>query len=180
MGRRHGRLWRRLEWNFLRGAGIFALLTIFIGFTPLLMAIVYVMRPTERNLALMRPASLAGIFGALCGVVGGLIVILRAIGVNAAPIADVYPKVASDSRKRSSPCSSASAALLSRGSWSRWGCGGNLLDGFHDPPRRDAVAIEQLVGLAATRNLADRQPLHGESRRRNRFAHRVADAPAGE
>jgi hypothetical protein len=80
--------------ELLRGAGIFALLTIFIGFTPLLMAVVYVMRPTERNLALMRPASLAGIFGALCGVVGGLIVILRGIGVNAAPIADVYPKIA--------------------------------------------------------------------------------------
>jgi hypothetical protein len=67
--------------ELFRGAGIFALLTIFIGFAPLLMAIVYVMRPTERNLALMRPASLAGIFGALCGVAGGFIVVLREFGV---------------------------------------------------------------------------------------------------
>jgi hypothetical protein len=80
--------------ELLHGAGIFALLTIFIGFAPLLMAVAYVARPTERNLALMRPASLAGIFGAFCGVVGGVIVVLRGIGVTAAPIADVYPKIA--------------------------------------------------------------------------------------
>ena len=66
--------------ELLRGAGIFALLTIFIAFAPLLMAIVYVMRPTERNLALMRPVSLAGIFGALCGVFAGFIAILRGYG----------------------------------------------------------------------------------------------------
>jgi hypothetical protein len=78
----------------LHGASIFALLTIVIAFAPLLMAVVYVARPTERNLALMRPVSLAGIFGALCGVVAGFIAILRGIGVNAAPIADVYPKIA--------------------------------------------------------------------------------------
>jgi hypothetical protein len=65
----------------LRGASIFALLTIFMGLTPLLMAIVYVLRPTDQNLALMRPVSLAGIFGALCGTVAGLIAILRGFGV---------------------------------------------------------------------------------------------------
>jgi hypothetical protein len=67
--------------EIFRGAGIFALLTIFIGSTPLLMAIVYIVRPTDRNLALMRPVSLAGIFGALCGTVAGFIVGLRGIGI---------------------------------------------------------------------------------------------------
>jgi hypothetical protein len=70
------------------GAGIFALLTIFIGFAPLLMAIVYIIRPTERNLALMRPVSLTGIFGALCGVVAGFIVVLRSFGITV----DVTPR----------------------------------------------------------------------------------------
>jgi hypothetical protein len=68
--------------ELLRGASIFALLTIFIGFAPLLMGTAYVVQPTERKLALMRPLSLAGIFGALCGVVGGVITILRDFGVT--------------------------------------------------------------------------------------------------
>ena len=80
--------------ELLRGASIFALLTVFIGFAPLLMAIMYVVRPTERNLALMRPVSLAGLFGALCGVAMGFIAILRGIGVAGAPLSDVYPQIA--------------------------------------------------------------------------------------
>ena len=68
--------------DLLSGVSLFALLTIFIGFAPLVMAVTYTVWPSERNLALMRPASLAGIFGALCGVVGGFIVILRGIGVT--------------------------------------------------------------------------------------------------
>jgi hypothetical protein len=68
--------------ELLRGAGMFAVLTILIGFAPLLMAVTYVLRPTERNLALMRPISLAGLFGALCGVFAGFIVILRGYGVT--------------------------------------------------------------------------------------------------
>ena len=68
--------------DLLRGAGIFAVLTILIAFAPLLMAVTYVIRPTERNLALMRPVSLAGLFGALCGVVIGFITILRGIGIT--------------------------------------------------------------------------------------------------
>jgi hypothetical protein len=67
--------------ELLGGASMFALLTIFMGFTPLLMAIVYVLRPTDRNLALMRPVSLAGSFGALCGTVAGVIAMLRGFGL---------------------------------------------------------------------------------------------------
>jgi hypothetical protein len=80
--------------ELLRGVGILALLTIFIAFAPLLMAIVYVMRPTERNLALMRPVSLAGLFGALCGVVAGFITILRGIGATGTLSPQAYPKIA--------------------------------------------------------------------------------------
>lgn len=43
--------------NMLSQMGILAKLTITIGFVPLVMAIVYVVRPTEHNLALMRPLS---------------------------------------------------------------------------------------------------------------------------
>lgn len=67
------------EWQQL---GIFALMTVIIGLVPLVMAIVYAIRPTERHLALMRPLSLAGIFGALTGVAVGVIMVLRFIGVT--------------------------------------------------------------------------------------------------
>ena len=61
----------------LRGAGTFALLTLIVGCIPLVMAVVYVIRPTERNLALMRPLSLAGLFGGITGCVIGFINVLR-------------------------------------------------------------------------------------------------------
>ena len=60
----------------------FALLTVIIGFVPLVMAIVYAIRPTERRLALMRPLSLAGIFAALSGVVAGVVNILQGISAT--------------------------------------------------------------------------------------------------
>jgi hypothetical protein len=41
------------------------------------MAIVYVVRPTEHNLALMRPLSLAGLFAAIAGTIMGFISMLQ-------------------------------------------------------------------------------------------------------
>jgi hypothetical protein len=41
------------------------------------MSVVYVVRPSERNLALMRPLSLAGLFAALAGGALGWINVLR-------------------------------------------------------------------------------------------------------
>jgi hypothetical protein len=67
--------------DVLQGASIFALLTIFIGFVPLAAALSYVIRPSERKLAFMRPFSLSAIFGGLCGVLAGFIAVLRGIGV---------------------------------------------------------------------------------------------------
>jgi hypothetical protein len=62
--------------GMLRQASLFALLTLILGFIPLVMAVVYVARPTERNLALMRPLSLAGLFAAMTGGVLGFINVL--------------------------------------------------------------------------------------------------------
>ena len=65
--------------SMLREASLFALLTLILGIVPLVMAIVYMVRPTERNLALMRPLSLAGLFAAAAGTVLGFINVLRVI-----------------------------------------------------------------------------------------------------
>jgi hypothetical protein len=63
--------------GMLRQASLFALLTLILGFVPLVMAVVYAARPTERHLALMRPLSLAGLFAAMTGGVLGFINVLR-------------------------------------------------------------------------------------------------------
>ena len=63
--------------DMLRPASLFALLTLLIDFVPLVMAVVYVIRPTERHLALLRPLSLAGLFAALSGGVLGFINVFR-------------------------------------------------------------------------------------------------------
>ena len=63
--------------ELLRHASLFALLTLAVDFVPLVMALVYVVRPTERHLALMRPLSLAGLFAAITGGVLGFINVLR-------------------------------------------------------------------------------------------------------
>jgi hypothetical protein len=65
--------------EMLRQASLFALLTLVLVFVPLIMAVVYVVRPTERNLALMRPLSLAGLFAALSGCALGFINSLRVV-----------------------------------------------------------------------------------------------------
>ncbi|MGE0359885.1 MAG: hypothetical protein AB7H93_06460 [Vicinamibacterales bacterium] len=59
--------------EMLRQAGLFARLSLALGLVPLVMGVVYLLRPTERNLALMRPLSLAGLFASLAGAVLGLI-----------------------------------------------------------------------------------------------------------
>ena len=63
--------------NVLRQASLFGLLTLILGCVPLVMAVVYVIRPTEQHLALMRPLSLAGLFASIAGAVLGFINVLR-------------------------------------------------------------------------------------------------------
>ena len=52
-------------------AGIFAKLSLLVGFGPPVLAILYVIRPAERMLVIMRPVSLAAIFAAICGLAAG-------------------------------------------------------------------------------------------------------------
>jgi small basic protein len=59
-------------------------LSLLVELTPLLMAVLYAWRPSERRLALMRPLSLAAIFAALSGVVGGFAFVLKGIGTTSA------------------------------------------------------------------------------------------------
>jgi hypothetical protein len=68
--------------ELLRHAGVFALLTLLIDLLPLVMAVMYVVRPTERYLALMRPFSLAGLFAALSGGALGFLNVLRSAGMT--------------------------------------------------------------------------------------------------
>lgn len=80
--------------ELLQNAGFFAKLTLLIALLPLGMAVAYVVRPTERRLALMRPFSLAGIFAALSGGVLGLLLVLRSIGISSDPFIDSYRRMA--------------------------------------------------------------------------------------
>jgi len=80
--------------EILRQAGVVALLSLMIDFVPLVMAVAYVLRPSERRLALMRPLSLAGLFAALAGAVVGFVNVLRGIAVDSQPFADGYHRVA--------------------------------------------------------------------------------------
>jgi hypothetical protein len=68
--------------DMLRQTSFFGLLSLAIDLVPLVMAIVYVARPTERHLALMRPLSLAGIFAALSGTVVGVLNLLRGVAIT--------------------------------------------------------------------------------------------------
>jgi hypothetical protein len=68
--------------QMLGQAGIHAILSIVVSVLPLGAGIAYAIRPTEQRLALMRPISLAGLFGALSGLSSGLINVLRGISVS--------------------------------------------------------------------------------------------------
>jgi hypothetical protein len=54
-------------------ASLASLLAMLVSVTPMLMGIVYAIRPNEYRLALMRPLSLAGIFAAAANVFLGLV-----------------------------------------------------------------------------------------------------------
>jgi hypothetical protein len=63
--------------DMLRQASLFALMTLALSVVPLIMAVVYVVRPTERHLALMRPLALAGLFASITGCALGFINVLQ-------------------------------------------------------------------------------------------------------
>src|SRR5262249_29927394 len=66
----------------LQNAGFLAKLTLTVDLVPLVMALVYLVSPTERHLSLMRPCSLAGLFAALAGGSLGFLMVLRGIGAT--------------------------------------------------------------------------------------------------
>lgn len=77
--------------DMLRQAGIFALLSLAVTVIPLVVGVIYALRPTEAKLALMRPVSLAGLFAALSGFVAGLLNVLRYVVVKDVPLTSQVP-----------------------------------------------------------------------------------------
>jgi len=59
--------------HMLQQMGVIALFSLVVAVAPAVMGVAYALWPTEAKLALMRPMSLAGLFGALAGFVGGTI-----------------------------------------------------------------------------------------------------------
>lgn len=55
--------------NGLMGASYASLLGLLIAAVPLVLAVMFLFQPSEGRLALLRPATLAGIFAALCSFV---------------------------------------------------------------------------------------------------------------
>lgn len=62
--------------EMLSNASLVAKLSLMVPLVPMVMGILYAIRPNEARLALMRPLSLAGIFSALAGFSTGLINVL--------------------------------------------------------------------------------------------------------
>lgn len=80
--------WQRRRRRAARAAStsrVPAKLSLLVGFVPLGVAALYVLRALERTLAYMRPVSLATIFAALCGLVTGCIGVLQGLAASANP-----------------------------------------------------------------------------------------------
>ena len=71
--------------QMLGQAGIVALLSLVVGVVPMVMGVMYAIRPSEARLALMRPLALASIFGSLCGFLSGLVNMFHNLGVSPTP-----------------------------------------------------------------------------------------------
>jgi drug/metabolite transporter (DMT)-like permease len=72
--------------GILGNAGILAILSLAVSLAPLVMGLIYAIRPTEGRLALMRPLSLAGIFSALTGFCIGIINVLVGVSSSSIPL----------------------------------------------------------------------------------------------
>jgi hypothetical protein len=71
--------------EMLTQAGLVALLSLAVVPPPLVVGVLYAIRPTEARLALMRPLALASIFASLCGFLSGLVHIFHNLGVGPSP-----------------------------------------------------------------------------------------------
>lgn len=63
-------------------ASLFAKMGILIAFAPVVGAILYALKPSERRLALLRPLSLAALFGGLSSFTAGVIAVLQGIAAT--------------------------------------------------------------------------------------------------
>ena len=72
--------------GMLHQMSIVALLSLLVGIVPLGMAVTFAIRPSESKLALMRPLSLAGMFGALCGATSGVINVFHYAAIQQLPM----------------------------------------------------------------------------------------------
>jgi hypothetical protein len=65
--------------SVFREASIAALLSMLVSILPAAAGFSYLLAPSERRLALLRPVSLAGLFAGLAGLALGVINVLRGI-----------------------------------------------------------------------------------------------------
>jgi hypothetical protein len=72
--------------HLLSHAGVITIFGLAVTILPMMMGAVYAIRPTEANLGLMRPLSLAGLFAGLTTFCAGLINVLIGIANTANPI----------------------------------------------------------------------------------------------
>ena len=63
----------------LSEAGIAALLSMFVALFPVVAGLAYVISPSERRLAMLRPIALASLFSGLAGLMLGFINVLKGI-----------------------------------------------------------------------------------------------------
>jgi hypothetical protein len=68
--------------SVFREAGIAALLSMFVTLFPAFAGVAYLLSPSERRLAFLRPISLAGLFAGLAGLLLGFINVLRGIWIH--------------------------------------------------------------------------------------------------
>ena len=68
--------------SVFREAGIAALLSMFVTLFPAVAGVAYLLSPSERRLAFLRPISLAGLFAGLAGLLLGFINVLRGVWMH--------------------------------------------------------------------------------------------------
>jgi hypothetical protein len=72
--------------QMLQQAGVAALISLMVPVVPMVLGLVYAVRPTESRLALLRPLSLAAIFASLAGMSLGILNGLRHAAQNLLPL----------------------------------------------------------------------------------------------
>ena len=71
-----------MGWDFFTNASIVGKLGVLVALFPVAAAVIYAIKPTERTLTLIRPLSLAAIFGGLTTLTSGVGNVLIAISVT--------------------------------------------------------------------------------------------------